>query len=127
MSVNFTYEGDDRVNRLKNRVQALSNSDDSSVKAMSSDEDETVRVWYGDNLPPQTHAWLINADGQVVDGKSVLDQQNLVFFAALDVASGVFEQMNVVFERGQNPVFFPSESEMESYFAERLLALQELP
>ena len=125
MKLFFCCEGDAGKEGLQKRLSALS-ADVGEVSSMAAEDTAAVRVWYGANPPEGTHAWIMNASGQVLDGHEIVKERKLALIGAVDVASGVSQQMNVVFERGQSPVYFPSQSEMEGYVAERLLSLQEI-
>jgi hypothetical protein len=127
MSLRFQCEGSDSsgVCALRARLNNLAPNDSKRLEAMEVAESSAVRVWVGPNPPSDARAWIVDGN-RLADGERALQENpHLMLIARTDTASGLVAEMHVVHERSRTPVYFQSRSEMEGYFAERLVSIQE--
>ncbi len=125
MNLVFCCEGESGRQGIEKRLSSLSVATP-DMAAMSESDAVPVRIWYGPNPPDHTHVWLAASSDIKQVESAMANRHNLILCASFDIPAGASEQMHVVIERGQGPVYLLSQSEAEGYVAERLLSLQEL-
>ena len=127
MSLRFQCDGSDvsGIAALQARLDTLVPIDARQLEAMSNSED-VLCVWIGPDLPVDAKAWIVEAQHLPEGERLMSEYPHLNLLALIHSSPGLVPEMHVVYERSRTPVYFQSRSELEGYFAERLVSTQEM-